>query len=138
MTASNTQKRNQMENNKDTPVVVCMRTNTPGHTPSTVGIEAHCIKCSEMVWLSDTSIRSVKKLYEDNSNNCDDCRPLVEKDPASRCENHSMNTNPPMVLCVQCAMEHLEKEKESGEDIKLMPYTEEQRDEILKALKQNG
>ena len=143
MTASNIQTRMESNKEKETPIVLCMKTSTPGHFPATVGIEVHCVKCKEMVWLSDSTIQAVKKMYKDDSKECPDCIKLqlpddqlaVRATHSPRCESHSLDANPPAPHCVECGMEHMTAQKMSGSNLSIMKYTDEQFEEVRAALK---
>lgn len=115
-----------MEKDKETPLVLCMLMEG-GHVPATVGIEVHCVGCSKMVWLSDSTVKAVKKLFEDESKGCSNCT------ETSRCKKHSLETNPPAPLCLHCGTKRMDNPK-PGEELKLMGMTDDQAKDILEAI----
>lgn len=113
-------------NKKENPVVICSKTSS--HTPLTIGIEVHCVGCNEKVWLSDTSIQAVKKVYEEDAAKCSECA-------TGNCDAHSMDTNPPAPFCMECALKMMKNE--GKDNLKFMEYTKEQKDEVLAGIKRN-
>lgn len=91
--------------NKDDVIIICSTQNT-AHTK---GIRAFCTKCNASVWLSDSSIKSVKS-----------------KDP-----NLDLEKDPPHLLCETCGLPVLMGAK----DLEIMNMTLEQKTEIIKAIK---
>ena len=88
---------------------ICGRQNEkPGEnypTPITKGIEAFCNKCDHKVWISDSTIASIK-----------------QQNPELNLEETT-----PGVLCVECGMKELEGMKEP----KVIALTELQKKELL-------
>lgn len=73
---------------------------------NTNGIDAACRDCDTQVWLSDSTMKSIRLSF-----------------PGVDLEKH-----PPIVLCLICGM----KRMKDNNDITLIPPTEEQIKEIFK------
>lgn len=86
-------------------VAVCMRT-APGKRQFNTGMEVPCTKCTHLVWLSDSTIGSMK-------------------------ENHPhIDPNKDLqVMCMECAMEEMRK----MEDPSFVPPTQTQLNELFNA-----
>lgn len=82
---------------------------SPENFHATVGIEVVCLKCDIPVWLSDSTIESIKEGH-----------PGVD-----------LIKTPPVVLCIECGMEHI---KNSGNTSFFAP-TEKQINEIVNAIR---
>ncbi len=76
---------------------------------ATVGIAAFCTDCTTEIWLSDTTMQSLKEKFPEND--------LVKY--------------PPKLFCIPCGMKQMDTDKE----IKLMETTDIQKAELVKILK---
>lgn len=74
------------------------------NTGNTIGIDAHCINCDTKVWLSDSTIKSIKSSFPDVD----------------------LKVHPPTILCMLCGMKRIKDTK----DVNIMPPTDEQVKEI--------
>ena len=90
---------------EDEIIAICSNENSG----NTIGIWAHCRKCDTDVWLSDSTIESIKTNYPDTD--------ILE--------------NPPVLLCIGCGLEHI---KDSKSQVITKP-TEKQLAEIINAIK---
>ena len=94
-----------MENKKyDEVIVIC------GESKVTIGINVICVDCGKPLWMSDSSMNSVKL-----------------NNPGVDLEKH-----PPTVLCIDCGNKKIEKEKDADIEKIVAPLTNEQLDEFKK------
>jgi len=91
----------------DDIVIVCSPTNHGLWNT----IQANCRICNETIYLSDSSIESVKQQ-----------QPEVD-----------LEKNPPILVCLSCGIHQLEKE-----DVTIMPLTEGQIKELSNAIRDRG
>lgn len=89
----------------DKIVLIC----APKKSGNTVGIDAFCVKCDCDIWISDSTINSVKQQH-----------PGID-----------LLVNKPDAYCIDCGKEHLRKIKNP----EVIPLTEEQINEIKLARK---
>lgn len=92
----------------DKTVVLCGADNYTGAD----SIDVNCRKCNAAVILSDSTIRSLK-----------------QNDPEL-----DLDKDPPIVLCVECGLEYINKSKAEGEELNIVPLTEEQLREFRQGL----
>ncbi len=79
------------------------------HKNATVGIEAFCTDCTSEIWLSDSTMQSLKDKFPEND----------------------FIKYPPKLFCIPCGMKLMETDNE----IKLMETTDIQKAELAKILK---
>lgn len=96
-----------MENKYDDIIVIC------GESKITLGIDVICIDCKKPLWMSDSSINSVK-----------------QNNPGMDLEKH-----PPTVLCMDCGTKRMEQNS-NEERVIALPTPEQVKE--LKDYFKNG
>jgi hypothetical protein len=89
--------------NEDEIIVICSENN---HN-STVGVQVYCRKCQTKIWLSDSTIKSIRLNH-----------PQID-----------IEKTPPITLCIKCGTERID------DDTVFVPITDEQMAEITAGLK---
>lgn len=87
----------------DSIVLIC----APKNSGNTIGIEAFCVKCDCSIWISDSTINSVKDQYQDVD----------------------LLVNKPKAFCIKCGMAHLK----TVEHKEVIPLSKTQIEEITLA-----
>jgi hypothetical protein len=101
-----------MEKEIDEIIAICSLRNE-GHT---VGISVPCRGCGKTVWLSDSTINSIK---------------------ANQPEVDLVKT-PPVPLCIYCGIKRMEESESKSNETILMPISDEQITELKNGLDKQG
>ena len=85
---------------KDDLIIICSKKNDA----QTIGVPATCRKCGTPIWISDTTIDSIKQNHP----------------------NINISENPPVALCIECGL----KQMDSMEAPVITPLTDLQLEEL--------